>query len=87
MTSWRYTIELNRVLALLDKKFDLTRVEKSCPRAVKRAIADELDKAPPLSQFANKIRAAKSIAEVNRLLDAIYDAADTSGVWCGLGVA
>jgi hypothetical protein len=55
------------------EEHDLTHIEEDCPEEVKEAIAIEIVKAWPLKRFAQTIRQAKSIAEVNRILKNIYD--------------
>jgi len=82
--NWRYTIDLAGAMRQSIDDFDLTRLEEPCPAAVLGRLADEVEKAPPLSHFGTRLRAAKSIAEVNRLLIEVYDRADDTRVWCGL---
>jgi hypothetical protein len=65
-------------------QFDLSRAEADCPTELKEAIAAELAKAPPLVKFVELVRRRKSIADLNRLLESIYDEADETGVWCSL---
>lgn len=84
MANWRYKIELNKVLTEMSEKHDLERHEEPCPKEVKEALAKELEKAWPLHRFCEKILNAKSIAQVNRILENVWNAADTEGVWCGL---
>lgn len=81
--NWRYKIELNKVLADMGDQFDLSCVEKRCPKAVKEALAKEVEKAAPLRRFASTILSAKSIAEVERILENVFNEADRSAVWCG----
>lgn len=85
MANWKHKIELNKVLADMGDKHDLSSVEEPCPDGVKEAIATELAKARPLQKFCTPIRKAVSIAAVNRILDRVYDEADRSLVWCGIG--
>lgn len=80
---WRYEINLNVVLSELGEEFDLSRHEEFCPEEVRELLAKECEKARPLRRFATPIRDAQSIAEVNRILENVYDVADIQGVWCG----
>jgi hypothetical protein len=84
MTNWRYSIDLNSVLASASERHDMSKYERKCPKTVKMQIAAELRKAPPLQHFAKQIEDAESIAEVNRIIDEVYDAADANLIWCGL---
>lgn len=84
MVAWRYHIELNKVLDELNEQFDLSRYEEDCPSEVKEAIVKEISKAMPLKRFVPTLRDSLSIAEVNRVIQCIYDEADRSLVWCGL---
>ncbi len=84
MAAWRYKIELNKVLTEMSEKHDLECHEEPCPKEVKEALAKELEKAWPLKRFCQKILDAKSIAQVNRILENVWNAADTERVWCGL---
>ena len=84
MANWRFNISLNKVLNQCNEDFDLSRHEEDCPEEVKEALAAEVAKAWPLARFSQKIRACKSIAELNRILEVVWDAADTERVWCGL---
>jgi hypothetical protein len=84
MTEWRHKINLAGVMFKCAEEHDLAHVEEDCPEEVKEAIATEIVKAWPLKRFAQTIRQAKSIAEVNRILENIYDEADRSSVWCGI---
>lgn len=84
MARWLYTIDLSGVLNKVGESYDLTRFEEDCPDDVKEAIAAEVEKAPPLARFAELFRNAKSIAEVNRVLNDVYDVADRQRVWCGI---
>ena len=86
MAAWRYRIQLNEVIAWATSEFDLSEVEKECPDQVKNKIAEELRKAFPLQRFASKILQAKSIAEVNRILEKVFDTADSELVWCGFAI-
>jgi hypothetical protein len=69
MANWRYKIELNKVLTEMSEKHDLERHEEPCLKEVKEALANEIGKAWPLKRFCEKILKAKSIAEVNRILE------------------
>ena len=82
--AWRYRTDLANVLVNAAEKYDLSRFEEDCPEEVKEMIAAEIAKAFPLKRFVAPIKACKSIAELNRLLDKIYDAADLNRVWCGI---
>ena len=82
--AWRYKIDLAGVLQQCADKYDLTRVEEPCPDEVKQLIVTEIAKAPPLKRFVRSIQTAKAIAELNRVLEKIYDAADFERVWCGI---
>jgi hypothetical protein len=84
MSNWRYKIELNGVIERVSEDFDLTRVEEPCPEEVRDALAAECEKAQPLYRFGQQFRDAKSIAEVNRILDSVFTVADEKLVWCGL---
>jgi hypothetical protein len=81
---WLYRIDLAGVMLQCAEKHDLTRVEEDCPEDVKELIAVEISKADPLKRFAESVRNSKSIAELNRILQKIYDEADFRRVWCGL---
>jgi hypothetical protein len=63
---------------------DLSRIEEDCPAELKEAIATEIAKALPLVKFVEVVRRRKSIADLTRLMEAIYDEADATSVWCGL---
>ena len=80
MSRWQYKIDLGSILA----EFDLSRGEEDCPAELKEAIAAELAKAPPLVKFVELVKRRKTIADLIRLLEGIYDEADATGVWCGL---
>lgn len=82
--NWRHKIELNKVMSDVCDKHDLSRVEEDCPEEVKEALATEIEKAWPIAHFCKKIRSAKSIAAVNRILERVYNDADRHAVWCGL---
>lgn len=83
MANWRYKIELGEVLRQISENYDLNRAEEDCPVEVKIAVATEVEKAAPLAHFGKRIRRAKTIAKVNRILQEVYNEADYSKVWCG----
>lgn len=82
--TWRHKIELNKVISDMSDKYDLSQFEKTCPREVKEALANEVKKAWPLARFADRLMKAKTIAAVNRLLETIFTEADYHRVWCGI---
>ena len=84
MANWQHSIELNGVVSEMNDRYDLSRVEEDCPDAVKVALANEIRKARPIAGYANDIIACVSIAELNRMLDRVYDSADKNLVWCGM---
>lgn len=84
MANWRHKIELNQAINKVSEEYDLTRLEEPCPVEVRDALAVECEKVFPLRRFGKKFRDAKSIAEVNRILDDVFDVADKKLVWCGL---
>lgn len=84
MANWRYKITLNQTLSNLADEYDLKCVEEDCPQPVKEAIIKELLKANPLVGFVGQIRASKSIAAVNRVLEQVYNEADRNLIWCGM---
>lgn len=84
MANWQEKLELNTILSDLSDKYDLERLEEPVPEEVKTAIATELKKSRWLVQYASKIENSKSIAETNRVLEKVYDAADRHLVWLGL---
>jgi len=84
MANWKYQIELNQVINDLSEQYDLECPKEPCPQEVKEALAKELQKAPPLAHYAKKIQKATSIAQVNRILNSVFNTADASLVWCGL---
>ncbi len=83
MKEWKHKICLNKAIEANNEEFDLSRFEDDAPEVAKDRIAAELSKAQPLAHFAPLVRAAKSVAELNRLLNRIYDRADECSVWCG----
>lgn len=83
MANWKYKIMLNEAIDENNEEFDLSRHEEDCPVAAKERLAAQCERAPPLVHFAASLRAAKSIAEVNRILRRVFDAADEALVWCG----
>ena len=84
MAQWIEKIELNGVLGKAGEKFDLSRAEEDCPDEVKNDLAAEVAKSIWLSRFSGRLRGARSIAEVNRILEQVFDEADRHRVWCGL---
>lgn len=84
IANWQHRINIIGVLADANTRHDLSCVEEDCPDDVKEALAKEVEKAWPVAQFASKLREAKSIAAVNRVLDNMFDEADRSLVWCGM---
>lgn len=81
--NWQYKISLNKVLSQLNDEFDFEKLEAPCPQEAKTAIAVEIARALPLKRFRQQIIDCQTIAEMNRVLERIYDAADRSKVWCG----
>ncbi len=86
MANWQENIDLNGVLAKVGDEFDLSCVEKKCPKPVKDAIVAEIGKSSRLRNYGPLIQRARSIAEVNRILERVYNEADRIGVWCGMGI-
>lgn len=84
MVNWRYRIELAEILQKCSKDHDLSHYEEECPKDVKEAIAAEISKALPLSRLAPRVMESKTIAELNRVLQLVYDVADAELVWCGI---
>lgn len=84
MANWRERINLHGVLHQMNGKHDLSRLEEECPKEVKDALAAEVEKSTALRYLAPQIRRAKSIAAVNRKLEAVFDEADVNLVWCGI---
>lgn len=84
MANWRYKIELNQAISQVTEDYDLSRVEEPCPEEVRDILAKECEKAAPLRRFGQQFRDAKSIAEVNRILNDVFEEADKKLVWCGL---
>lgn len=83
MAAWRYKIELNPLIQTLSEQYDLTNHEEPCPDEVREQLALEVEKAWPLNMYGKKLRKAKSIAELNRILNNVFDRADLEMVWCG----
>ena len=83
MAAWTQKIDIHGVIGRADKKYDLSRLEEDCPEEVKADLAAEVEKCC-LWRFAPRLREARSIAEVNRILEAVFNAADRERVWCGL---
>ena len=86
MANWREKIELNEVLSKMSDEYDLSLLEEDCPTPVKEAIAKEIEKSTWLKRFSSRIRKAKSIAAVNRILEQVFDEADRMKVWCGFSI-
>lgn len=84
MADWRHHINLRTVIDDCCEEYNLECVEEDCPEAVKEAIATEIEKAWPIQHFGPRIRDCVSIAEVNRVLNAVFNEADAKLVWCGL---
>jgi hypothetical protein len=84
MPRWDYQIELNKVIQEIDNEYDLSCHEEECPKEALDKIAKELTKAPPLVRFAGRVQQAQTIAELNRILEQVFDKADECRVWCGL---
>lgn len=84
MANWLHKIELLKAIGAANDAHDLSRAEEPCPVEVIESFAAEVVKAPPLARFAEKFRACKSIAAVNRTLEQVFNAADASRVWCGM---
>ena len=81
---WIEKIELNEAIGEANAKFDLTREEEPMPQAAKDILCAAIAKSIWLARFQHDIAAAKSIAEANRILDRVFDAADRHRVWCGM---
>lgn len=86
MPVWLEKIELNQAIAKANDEYDLSRLEEPVPDAVKEQLAAVLKPSMWLSRFAAKIQSCKSIAELNRVLAQVYDAADRHRVWCGFAI-
>lgn len=84
MANWREKIDIHGVLHKMNTKHDLSRLEEECPQEVKDALAAEVEKSSALRYLAPQIRRARSIAAVNRKLEAVFDEADVNLVWCGI---
>lgn len=85
MSKWVYKIELNKVISQMCEEYDLSRMEEICPEEVKKAIAEEIIKVWPLKRYGEMILKSRTIAELNRYLELVYDEADRKRVWCGFG--
>ena len=81
---WIEKIELNEAIAEASDKFDLSRHEEPMPQGAKAIICAALKTSTWLRRFERDIEAAKSIAEANRILARVFDAADRHRVWCGM---
>ena len=84
MARWRESIELNKVVASVSDEFDLTRLEEDCPEEAKSRLAAEVEKSSWLRRHGKRLREARSIAEVNRILESVFEDADRHLIWCGL---
>lgn len=82
--SWREHIDIAGVLEVMSEKYDLEREEEPCPPEVGEALAAEASKSIWLNRFGSELRASKSIAETNRILNRLYNDADRHRVWCGM---
>lgn len=82
--NWRYKLNLGEVISECDEKFDLSKHEEAVPEEVKTRISDCLSSSNILNAWASKVRHSRSIAELNRILDEIYDIADRQKIWLGL---
>jgi len=67
----------------MSEKYDLSEHEKECPKEVKDVLITEIERAEPLKFFVGSIRRSKSIAELNRVINRIFDTADKELVWTG----
>ena len=82
--NWKYKIKLNPLIIGLSEKYDLSCEEEPCPEEVKLLLSQEVEKAIPIARFGNKIKKCVTIAEVNSVIDDVYDIADRESIWCGL---
>lgn len=80
MANWRYHIEL---AAIIDRANGLSD-DDVVPDDIKRAMASEVKKAPPIAHFARSIMQATTIRSMNRVVERLYNTADATMVWCGL---
>lgn len=83
MANWRYKIELRALLHKASEQYDFND-DDDVPEEVKEAVAQELLKAPPLREFADQVRDAVTVADLDDILRDVYDMADFERVWCGL---
>ena len=81
--NWREKIELNAVLDKCNEKYDLSCVELNAPEEVKEWISQEIRKSIWLNRHITPIKNAKTIAELNRILERVFNDADQYKVWCG----
>lgn len=81
---WREKIQLGKAICKINEKFDLSRHEDLCPDEAKELLAKVVEKSIWLKRFSANFRGAKSIAEVNRIIEQVYNRADQHRVWCGL---
>lgn len=84
MAMWREKIGLNKAIAKANDQFDLTRLEEPCPQEVKDMICAEIKKSNVLNCHVFRIQSCKTIAELNRKLERVFDDADKFLIWCGL---
>ena len=82
--NWKYKCELNQVITKANDEYDLSKLEDPCPQEVLELFALEVEKAPPLKEFGNVLRGAKTLAETNHILENVFDTADAKAVWCGM---
>ncbi len=81
MAKWTDKISLNRVVRQVDEKHDLSQHELPCPQEACNALAVECEKSANLACYGPLLRRAGSIAEVNRILEAVYADADRFRIW------
>lgn len=81
---WNYRIDLNGVVQQLNEELDWKDQEAVCPAVAKERICEEIKKAPPLTGLCGRVMEAESVADLNRVLELIYELADQQRVWCGL---
>lgn len=84
MANWIEKINLHGVMARFADEYDLSEHEKPCPQPVLDAMATELEKSVWFRRFSVPLRNARSIAEANRVLARVFDAAEFHRVWCGM---
>ena len=81
---WIEKISLNQAIDKANERYDLSRLEEPVPDEVKLLINNEIARSRFLKRFTNRISNAGSIAQLNRILDSIFDDADRNRVWCGM---